>query len=124
MQNSPPGAPWLPSVQARLAAATGQPEPPSGTADSGPAKMAAAVAAMPADQQRATIHRMVDGLAERLKSNGADIEGWLRLVRAYRVLDEQEKAAVALADARRNFASDPTATKRLDDLAQELGLKG
>lgn len=127
VHESPPDAPWLPAVQARLTAASGQPAKPAETvaaADGGQAKMAAAVAAMPADQQRAMIHRMVDGLAARLKGNGGDIDGWLRLVRAYRVLDEQDKAKVALADARRNFAADPTATKRLDDLAQELGLKG
>ena len=56
--------------------------------------------------------------------NGGDLEGWLRLVRAYRVLDEQGKAKGALSDARRNFAADPTATKRLDNLAHELGLEG
>ena len=70
------------------------------------------------------IHRMVDGLADRLKTNGNDIDGWLRLVRAYRVLDEQDKAKGALGSARRNFAGDPAATKRLDDLAHELGLEG
>ena len=85
--------------------------------------MAAAVAAIPPDQQQAMIHRMVDGLADRLKANGGDIDGWLRLVRAYRVLDEQDKAKVALADARRAFASDPAATKRLETLARELGLE-
>ena len=67
---------------------------------------------------------MVDGLADRLKSNGNDIDGWLRLVRAYRVLQEPDKAKLALGDAKRNFATDSAATKRLDDLAQELGLKG
>jgi hypothetical protein len=79
---------------------------------------------MTPDRQQAMIHRMVDGLAERLKSNGKDIEGWLRLVRAYRVLKEDAKAKLALTDARRTFAADPSATKRLDALAQELGLEG
>ena len=85
--------------------------------------MAAAVAAMPADQQQQMIHGMVDRLARRLKTNGGDIEGWLRLVRAYGVLQEQDKAKSALADARRNFASDDGAKKRLDELAHELGLE-
>ena len=89
----------------------------------GQAKMAAAVSAMPKDQQQAVIHGMVDRLAERLKDNGGDLEGWLRLVRAYRVLDESDKAKTALSDARRNFSSDTAATKRLDDLAHELGLE-
>ena len=134
--HSPPDAPWLPTVRNHIAEATGQSPPevaatqPPGQATgqgqggmpSGP--MAAAVAAMRPDQQQAMIHRMVDGLAERLKSNGGDIDGWLRLVRAYRVLNEESKAKVALGDARRTFAANPTATKRLDDLAHELGLEG
>jgi cytochrome c-type biogenesis protein CcmH len=86
--------------------------------------MAAAIQAMPDDQRQAMIHRMVDGLAERLKSNGSDLDGWLRLVRAYRVLNEPDKAKDALAGARRNFAADTGAKKRLDDLAHELGLEG
>ena len=90
----------------------------------GQSKMAAAIQALPGDQQQAMIHRMVDGLADRLKENGADLDGWLRLVRAYRVLDEQDKAKGALADARRNFAADIEAKKRIDALAHELGLEG
>lgn len=131
--DSPPDAPWVPLVKNHLASATGATPPeaasagtmaaaaPAGGVPAGP--MAAAVAAMPNDQQQAMIHRMVDGLADRLKSNGSDIDGWLRLVRAYRVLDEQDKAKVALGDARRNFAADPDAKKRLDALAHELGLE-
>lgn len=124
--DSPPDAPWVPAIQERIAAAGGEPTPlaGAGTGKGPPAQMAAAVAAMPRDQQQAMIHRMVDGLADRLKTNGGDIEGWLRLVRAYRVLDEGDKAKVALGDARRNFAADPAATKRLDELAHELGLEG
>ena len=132
---SPPEAAWLPTVKAHIAEVSGEPLPESpGTplaesarARPGPAsnpQMASAVAAMPKDQQQAMIHRMVDGLADRLKTNGNDIDGWLRLVRAYRVLDEQGKAKSALGDARRNFAADATAQKRLDDLARELGLEG
>lgn len=126
---SPPDAPWLSTVRDHIAQASGKAPSPIARSGApvagGPSgKMAAAVAAMPKDQQQATIHGMVDRLADRLKSNGNDIDGWLRLVRAYRVLDEPGKAKVALGDARRNFAADPTATKRLDELAQELGLKG
>lgn len=121
---SPQGAPWLQAVENHIAAATGAPAP---AGDAGPkddvSAKAAAVASMPKDQQQAMIHRMVDGLADRLKTNGNDINGWLRLVRAYQVLNEGSKAKVALSDARRTFAADPAAKKRLDDLAHELGLE-
>lgn len=132
---SPADAAWVPMVRDHLLAAGGSVPAQSAPAETAvadnpagdaaaQAKMAAAVEAMPADQQRATINGMVDRLAQRLKSNGADIDGWLRLVRAYRVLDENDKAKVALTDARRKFATDAMATKRLDDLAHELGLEG
>lgn len=64
------------------------------------ADAAAAIAAMPADQQMQQIRAMVDGLAARLESAPDDAEGWLRLARAYRVLNEPEKAAAALARGR------------------------
>ena len=129
VDQSPPDAPWLTTVRNHIAEASGAPPaaaPSPTVASDGPprGKMADAIAAMPGAQQQAMIHRMVDGLADRLHANGNDIEGWLRLVRAYRVLDEQDKARLALGDARHQFAGDPTATKRLDDLAQELGLNG
>ncbi len=120
--DSPPNAPWVPTVESRIAAAGGEPVPLAGESDAR-GKMAATVAGMPKDQQQAMIHGMVDRLAERLKTNGGDLDGWLRLVRAYRVLEESDKAKTALTDARRNFASEPAATKRLDDLAHELGLE-
>jgi cytochrome c-type biogenesis protein CcmH len=107
--DSPADAPWVPVVRAHLAALD---------APASPGQSAAA----PADQQ-AMIHRMVDGLATRLQSNGNDIDGWLRLMRAYRVLNEPGKAKLAFGNARRNFASDPAAMRRLDDLAHELGLE-
>ena len=138
--DGPSEAPWIPTIKARIAAASGEPLPPAipdaspadvaaaetdspDGVDSRQAKMAAAVSAMPAGQQQTMIHGMVDRLAKRLKSNGGDLDGWLRLVRAYGVLQEQDKAKTALADARRNFAADGGAKKRLDDLAHELGLE-
>ena len=131
--DGPANAPWIPTIESRIAAATGEPAAPpqmagggaagESGAEQGQAKMAA-VAAMPADRQQQMIHGMVDRLAQRLKTNGGDIEGWLRLVRAYGVLQEQDKAKSALADARRNFAADDGAKKRLDALARELGLEG
>ena len=128
--SSPPDAPWLPTVRTRMAELSGETQPEADAKQgmqpslAGKADMAAAVQALPGDQQQAMIHRMVDGLAGRLKDNGGDLDGWLRLMRAYRVLNEQDKAKGALADAKRNFAADAAATKRIDDLAHELGLEG
>ena len=40
---------------------------------------------------------MVERLAERLKDNPDDLEGWRRLARSYQVLGETEKAKEAEA---------------------------
>ena len=44
----------------------------------------------------AMIRGMVERLATRLKQNGDDVEGWLRLVRAYMVMGDRDKARSAL----------------------------
>ena len=75
-------------------------------------------------EQMHAIRAMVDRLAARLAQNGNDLEGWLRLVRSYKVLRETDKARSALIDAKRNLAADPNAVARLDALARELGLEG
>jgi cytochrome c-type biogenesis protein CcmH len=70
------------------------------------------------------VQGMVARLAERLKSDGSDVEGWLRLLRSYMVLGETEKAKAAAGDARRALASDPEKLRRVNDLIKGLGLEG
>ena len=54
--------------------------------------------ASPAEQQ-AMINTMVERLADRLKQNPDDAEGWSRLGRSYMVLNQPEKAVEAYARA-------------------------
>ena len=70
------------------------------------------------------IRGMVERLADRLKQDGSDFDGWLRLVRAYMVLGEQDKARAALTNARRAMGNDADKRQRLDDLVKDLGLQG
>jgi len=117
LAESPPDAPWADGLRKKVAELSGKGmAPPSGAA--------AAIAAMPDAERNATIHTMVDRLAARLAENGQDIEGWLRLVRAYTVLNEGDKARSALSDARRSLGNDPAAISRIDALAHELGIEG
>ena len=60
------------------------------------------------------VRGMVARLAERLKQDGADVEGWLRLLRAYMVLGDKDQARAAAADARRALASDPDKLRQAD----------
>jgi len=70
------------------------------------------------------VRGMVERLAARLHEDGSDVEGWLRLVRAYMVLGEREKAVAAVGDAQRALASEPEKLRRINDRAKELGLQG
>ena len=58
------------------------------------------------------IRGMVEGLAARLKDNPADVDGWLRLSRAYGVLGDPDKARDALGQAVKQ------APQRVDVLTQ------
>jgi cytochrome c-type biogenesis protein CcmH len=65
---------------------------------------------------------MVAQLASRLDANPNDLEGWLRLIRAYSVLGESEKAGAALNRARSVFANDAQAQAALAQAAKEATL--
>jgi len=121
LKEAPPEAAYRPPLEMRIKEVT--------------ARMAAAVAAKPptaadieaaaklSPEQRAQmITAMVEGLAQRLKSNGKDLEGWQRLLNAYTVLGRKDDARAALAEARRNFDGDARALSDLSQLAATLGL--
>lgn len=121
LANAPPDAPWVPVVRQALARVS----PNAAAAAPGPsAADVEASAQMNAGERKQMIGGMVARLADKLKQDGSDIEGWLRLVRAYSVLGERDKALTAAADARRALSAEPDKLKRIDDLAKELGLQG
>ncbi len=84
----------------------------------------AKIAAMPEGQRLDAIRGMVERLAAGCEQKGADVEGWLRLIRAYSVLAETEKAKNALDDARKALEQDKDGLARVDALAHELGVGG
>ena len=84
---------------------------------------AEAVRAQPADEQQKTIRAMVERLAQRLAAQGGNAEEWARLIRAYKVLNEQDRARATLADARKALQNDPAALKTVDETASQLGLE-
>ena len=59
-------------------------------------------------------------LAARLKADPNDALGWVRLIRAYTVLGEKEKALQALADARKAFADNKDAQTAFTTAAKAL----
>lgn len=72
----------------------------------------------------AQIQGMVERLSERLhRDGGADVEGWLRLVRSYMVLGEPDKARAAIVDARRALAGDAIKLRGSTTSSEDLVLK-
>ena len=65
---------------------------------------------------------MVAGLAARLKANPDDAAGWQRLIRAYAVLGDKDKARAALSDARKAMAAQSDQIAALDAEQKQLGL--
>jgi len=121
LDEAPVDAPWIPFVRQALARVTGEPA----TAAPGPTAADVAAASDMSDAQRSTMIRgMVAKLADRLHADGSDVDGWLRLLRAYVVLGDRDKAKDAAADARRALASRPGDLKRVDDLIKDLGIEG
>lgn len=121
LQDAPAGAPWIGFVREALGRVTGEPVPPA----AGPSDADVAAASNLSDAQRDEMVRgMVARLADRLHADGSDVEGWLKLVRAYAVLGDRDKAKDAAVDARHALASRPDDVKRIDDLVKGLGLEG
>ena len=82
-----------------------------------------AVSKLPPDQQNTMIQGMVGRLADRLKGDGSDVEGWLQLVRSYVVLGDREKARTAVSDAKLALSNESAKLRQLDDGVKTLGLQ-
>jgi cytochrome c-type biogenesis protein CcmH len=120
-KNAPTDAPWVPIVREALARVDAQ----SSNAVPGPtADDIAAAGAMSEKDRGDMIRNMVARLADRLKENGSDVEGWQRLLRAYLVLGEREKAISAADAAKRALANDADKLRRIEDTIKSLGLEG
>jgi len=118
---APPGAHWVNDVRDALARVEANPS--ASSSGPTPADMAAAAQQAP-EQQEAMIRGMVARLAERLKHDRSDLDGWMRLVRSYVVLGEPDKAKSAAADARHAIGADADKRRRFDDFIKALGLEG
>jgi cytochrome c-type biogenesis protein CcmH len=132
--DSPPDAPWLQGLRAnidRLATSAGigadelarrraalAKAAPGRIAAPGPSESDVAAAASMSPQDRGSMIRgMVQRLADRLEHEPGDVDGWLRLGRAYAVLGEQQKSLDAYrhaseADPKREDARTAYATAR------------
>jgi cytochrome c-type biogenesis protein CcmH len=118
LAQAPADAPWAQIVRQRIAdtaKAAGLPVPaaPAAPALPGPSADDVAAAAQLSPEQRSEMIRgMVERLAARLKETPDDLQGWLRLGRAYEVLKQPEKSADAYAQAATLKPEDPAILAR------------
>ncbi|MBI5260310.1 MAG: c-type cytochrome biogenesis protein CcmI [Bradyrhizobium sp.] len=117
LAKAPTDASWRTLVQASLARV-------GGAAPALSDETMAAAKEIGEDDRDAMVRGMVERLASRLKQNGSDVDGWLRLVRAYIVMGERDKARNALTDARQAVANDAERLRQLNEGLKNLGLDG
>jgi len=116
---SPSNGKWVPTIQARMKALgdksgitvpdvkmlppmVEQAAAPESAPTPGPTRQQIEDAqGMAADDQNAMILTMVNRLADKLKENPDDLEGWKRLANAYKVLGDEAKMNEALAQVKR-----------------------
>ncbi|WP_304618658.1 c-type cytochrome biogenesis protein CcmI [Paracoccus sediminilitoris] len=129
LQESPEGAPWMPTIRnaiEELAWLAGQPDyqPPAAPATlPGPDDDAIAAAGDMTDQERQQmVGSMVDGLQQRLASQGGTPQEWARLIGALSVLGRDDQAASILSEARGHFADSPEALAVIDEAAATAGM--
>lgn len=136
LRDTPPGAPWeadlrrtiLQVAEKHAIDVSGRmPAGPQATAATaaipGPTpEQLAAASSIPPRQQSEMVKGMVDRLANRLKRDPKDADGWMRLMRARMVLGETEAAREAHKSGLAAFRQDPSARAKLDRAAQDLGV--
>ncbi|MCQ8781095.1 c-type cytochrome biogenesis protein CcmI [Mangrovibrevibacter kandeliae] len=137
--DSPPNAPWMAMAKAAVADAaqrTGAPalaeaapdprpgaiEPP--TSPGPDADQVAAASQLSSGDRQAMIEGMVAQLAERLKSDPKDAEGWKKLIRSYNVLGQPDAANAALRDAQATFPPESPEGTDIATFARDLGVTG
>ena len=131
LRDAPRQAFWRPLVERRLAvvkARLGQTStpptatPPAGASARASAEDVGAARELSPDAREDTVARMVARLATRLETDGKDLDGWLMLMRSYMVLGRPEDAKYAGDSARRYFAGDAAALKRVEEAERGLGI--
>ncbi|WP_417667309.1 c-type cytochrome biogenesis protein CcmI [Roseibium sp.] len=138
LEGANPAEPWVPAAQAELSklggaqlaarlgdgGRTGDSDQANAGLPGPSAEDVAAAQGMNAQDRGAMIAGMVQGLAERLEADGGSVDEWLRLIRAYMVLNQKQEAVAALGKAREAFAQDADALGQINEIARRAGLEG
>jgi cytochrome c-type biogenesis protein CcmH len=130
LEESPEGAPWVPPIRARIedlawVAGVKYTLPAEAPAMNAPGPSADDVEAaqdMSEAERGEMIRGMVSRLADRLATEGGTADEWARLISAYGVLGEAERAAAIWTEAQSVFAGNDEAITILGQAAQAAGI--
>jgi cytochrome c-type biogenesis protein CcmH len=116
LRDGPPDAPWIEPIRlqimemAQRAGVNYQLPEPRITPERGPdASDVQAAAEMSEEDRLAMIEGMVNGLSDRLASEGGPATDWARLISALGVLGQEERAIAIYSEALEIFAGDEAA---------------
>ncbi|MEM8959758.1 MAG: c-type cytochrome biogenesis protein CcmI [Pseudomonadota bacterium] len=132
LESSAPDAPWVPALRAQIGDAAfraGQNYdlPPLGAAPVAPMLpgpdqgQIEAAGAMSMEERMAMIEGMVEGLSERLATEGGTPAEWGRLVTALRVMGQSDRAYAIWQEALQVFADNPGALDTINRAAEQAG---
>lgn len=131
LRESTADAPWTPLIRSRIEELAWRagvqryelpPEPGTAPAPGPSAADIEAADQMSPEDRVNMIRGMVDQLSTRIETEGGSAGEWARLVNAYAVLGEVDKARDAMAEARTLFADDPMALSLIANAAKQAGL--
>jgi len=137
--SGPADAPWQADVRRQITEVSGKlgidvsarlksPAPPAAAAATLPPALdpgtVQAAGAMPEAQRQAMVDGMVSGLADKLKSNPADPDRWVLLLRSRMVLKQGEQARQDLVAARQALARDSAGLAKVNAAAREFQVPG
>lgn len=138
LRDSPPGAPWEADLRRNIDQVASRnkidlagrlPQPgatgPASAAIPGPTgEQLAAASSIPPGQQDQMVQAMVQRLADKLKTNPKDADGWIRMMRSQMVLNQPKLAGEAMRSGMAAFAGDAATQGRLKSAGAELGVPG
>lgn len=127
LEESEPNDPWVAPIRDQLpevASLSGERYqlPPLADLPGPTADDVAAAMDMAPEDRAAMIEGMVEGLAQRLATDGGPAADWARLIGALSVLGRQEEAAAIAAEARTVFADSEAALEIIDAARAQAGI--
>ena len=130
LKKGPDNAPWVPLIREQIMevawrAGKNRYELPPKTkiAPTGPTQAdIEASDEMTSEERQEMISNMVEGLANRLASEGGTSEEWARLIKALSVLGDSGRAKKIWAEALVIYNNSPADLRVINDIAKEIGI--